>query len=345
MMKAVHAGRTKRRWGFTLIELLVVVAIIAILISILLPALNGARRSAKATKCAANMRGVGQAFATYLAENNATYPPSYVYPYDNRGNWEPKNQPAAHPYGYSHWSWFLFNRGAVDEEAFRCPELSNGGLPRTNPGEREEDWETRQVDQNGGAPVTSLEDKQAPRVAYVANAAIVPRNKFTPTLSGGPRVNKCVKEHEIKESRGVILAAEFAQDYRLASVNQGNGYLIKSHRSIHPFFSASAGADEYNWPPLPDFTYGDLSSVDYGLKKPNQLQDAVGIIDGIGGPEINVVGRHHPGSDDYGGSTNFLFNDGSVDRTKILQTLKLRQWGNQYYALTGRNKIMFPPGR
>lgn len=55
--------------GFTLIELLVVVAIIALLISILLPALKGAREQAKRTYCLANVRSIGQAVEYYSGEN------------------------------------------------------------------------------------------------------------------------------------------------------------------------------------------------------------------------------------------------------------------------------------
>lgn len=63
--------RTKK--GFTLIELLVVVAIIALLISILLPSLSRARELAKRLVCAANIKGVGTAQKIYANENEEAW--------------------------------------------------------------------------------------------------------------------------------------------------------------------------------------------------------------------------------------------------------------------------------
>jgi len=64
----------KGRSGFTLIELLVVVAIIALLISILLPSLARARELAKRTTCAANMSGMGKGLHTYSNDGNQGMP-------------------------------------------------------------------------------------------------------------------------------------------------------------------------------------------------------------------------------------------------------------------------------
>lgn len=64
----------RREHAFTLAELLIVIAIIAVLIGILLPALSAARRSAASVKCLASLKDLGTAFQQYAQENDRYFP-------------------------------------------------------------------------------------------------------------------------------------------------------------------------------------------------------------------------------------------------------------------------------
>ena len=61
--------------SFTLVELLVVVTIIAVLASLLLPALKGAKESARRAQCATNLRQIGAGFVMYVTDSDGFLPP------------------------------------------------------------------------------------------------------------------------------------------------------------------------------------------------------------------------------------------------------------------------------
>lgn len=104
--------------GFTLIELLVVISIIALLISILLPALSAARNTAKSIQCMSNLRQYGIATAVYTTDYNSVLP---LYGEKKRGNAQAGPlDPDTMGQGLS-WAGLLNKNQPMSVESFICP--------------------------------------------------------------------------------------------------------------------------------------------------------------------------------------------------------------------------------
>jgi prepilin-type N-terminal cleavage/methylation domain-containing protein/prepilin-type processing-associated H-X9-DG protein len=109
------------RAGFTLVELLVVIGIIAVLIALLLPALNGAREQARSAQCLSNLRTIGQAMSMYTAEHKGYMVPGFI-----------RMQPTGATRGEETWATMLATLNYIPGTVSQLQFGGTGGSP---PGE------------------------------------------------------------------------------------------------------------------------------------------------------------------------------------------------------------------
>jgi prepilin-type N-terminal cleavage/methylation domain-containing protein/prepilin-type processing-associated H-X9-DG protein len=124
----------RRRRAFTLVELLVVIGIIALLVSILMPALSAARAQASRLKCSANLRTIGQTMHQYANDNKGYIPrdyspgePGHIFWAEALAKYLLKNFPEV-PFAQSNRDTVLgpwYMKVAV----FKCPDHPNPRQP------------------------------------------------------------------------------------------------------------------------------------------------------------------------------------------------------------------------
>ncbi len=91
--------------SFTLIELLVVISIIALLIAMLLPSLERARKAAETVLCANNLKQIGIATYSYCADNNDVLPPGWGWAANGQRGGMPNGELYEPNWNYHDWAW------------------------------------------------------------------------------------------------------------------------------------------------------------------------------------------------------------------------------------------------
>lgn len=195
-------GRRVR--GFTLVELLVVIGIIALLISVLLPALGRAREQANAVACLSNLKQIGMAFVMYANENKQTFPRAAPRG-ENVGSTPTSSVPQA-PEDWIHWEEESARKRDLDQSAI-APYL---GRPVSKqvlrcPGDDVEAHPT----------VFGI----AYKFSYVFNATIHSAFNAPYPFGGGPTgTNRCLRVTQIRNPSAKVILIE--EDER--SINDGH---------------------------------------------------------------------------------------------------------------------------
>jgi prepilin-type N-terminal cleavage/methylation domain-containing protein len=210
-MNHVRRVSSQRREGFTLIELLVVIAIIAVLIGLLLPAVQKVREAANRTQCQNNLKQLGLAFMHHL-DTLRYFPPGGES--GDSPNYTSKGYPAVGTEQRGGWGFNIL-------PYIEMESAWNGGSKQSNP-------DRVRVAIGAVNSVFFCPSRRAPMLVPY-NVAISPRDFLTdakiPT-SEHPPVALCDYAASNREGTGIVRETEKKGLVRINAVKKGTSYTL-----------------------------------------------------------------------------------------------------------------------